>query len=369
MAKKKEKIHYWTPNRILTIDAQYYIIYGERSNGKTYGVLNWCLEQYFLTGDEFAYIRRWDDDIKGSKGGSIFNSHIHNGVIKRLSKGKYNGVVYRGRAFYFTYKDETGNTVTEENPFCYTFALTMSEHYKSNSYPNVKNIIFDEFLTRSYYLPDEFITFQNLLSTIIRLRTDVKIFMLGNTVNRYSPYIREMGLTRLGKQLTGTIDVYNYGDTGLKVVTEYASIPTKDKKSNVYFAFDNPRLEMIKNGSWEIDIYPHYPKEYGEPLPKEIVYTFFVQFEDELLQCEIIDKSETRFLFIHPKTTPIKENETALIYSQESNAKPNYRRKITKPVTYLEKKITNLFARDKVFYSDNETGEVMRNYIAWCRTS
>ena len=374
---KKEKIKYWDIWNVLTVEARYYVIFGERSNGKTYGTLEYCLEEYFKNGDEFAYIRRWDEDLVGKKGESLFNAHIKNGVIKKLSRGRYNHIIYKSRAYYFANIDDEGKVIADARPFAYAFALTQSEHYKSNSYPNIKNIIFDEFLTRGAYLPDEFVIFQNVLSTIIRLRDDVKIFMLGNTVNKYCPYFKEMGLNRVKNQKEGTIDVYEYGETGLKVAVEYACIDAKIKKSNVYFAFNNPRLNMIKNGSWEIDIYPHYPRDiYKGVDDKDIRYTFYIEFESELLEGNIIykavdregNKKPTYFLFIHPKTTPIKENNRNLVYSQDANAKPNYRRKITKATSTIEKKIQSFFAKDKVFYSDNETGEVMRNYIAWCKS-
>lgn len=379
---KKEKIKYYDISKILSIEAQYYIIFGERSNGKTYGTLNHCLEEYFKYGYEFAYVRRWDDDIKGDRGGSIFNAHVQNGVIKRLSKGKYDSVYYRGRNYYLVSHNEEGKPIISDTPFAYAFALTMNEHYKGLSYPKIKNIVFDEFLTRGAYLPDEFVLFQNVLSTLIRLRNDVKIFMLGNTVNKYAPYIREMGLYRMEKQLKGTIDIYEYGESGLRVVLEYSDFPTKQKHSNVYFAFDNPRLNMIKNGSWEIDIYPHYPKEYGRPKPDEIIYTFYIIFEGHILTCEVIDKPETiihndvtnkdetlpetRFIFIYPKTTPIRATDTALVYSLDTCVKPNYRKRLTKPTSKLERRITLLFARDKIFYADNETGEILRNYLLAC---
>ena len=374
----KEKIKYWSILPILSKEAQYNIIYGERSNGKTYGTLEYCLTEYFKDGSEFAYIRRWDEDLVGKKGESLFNALIKNGVIRKLSKGKWNHVVYKSRAYYFAFIDDEGVVVTDVKPFAYAFALTQHEHYKSNSYPNIRKIIFDEFLTRGSYLPDEFIIFQNVLSTLIRLRDDVIIFMLGNTVNKYSPYISEMGLTRMRTQKIGTIDIYEYGDTGLKVAVEYSDMPTKDKKSNKYFAFENPRLQMITTGKWEIDIYPHYPREeYAGINPyKDIKYMFFIEFEVSILQCEIIYKEKnkkdeqkpTYFLFIHQKTTPIKEDNRNLVYSQTANPLPNYRRRITKATTMIERKIQQFFAKDKVFYSDNETGEIMRNYLLWCKS-
>ena len=348
----KEKNKYWDIRNVLSIEAQYYVIFGERSNGKTYGTLEYCLKDHFDNGSEFAYIRRWDEDLVGKKGETLFNAHIKNGVIRKLSKGKWNTILYKSRSYYFAFVDDEGEVKQDVKPFAYAFALTQQEHYKSNSYPNIKNIIFDEFLTRKVYLPDEFVTFQNLLSTLIRLRDDVKIFMLGNTVNKYCPYFKEMGLNRVKKQKEGTIDTYEYGESGLKVVVEYASIDVKIKKSNKFFAFSNPRLNMIKNGSWEIDIYPHYPRDiYGGIRDKDIKYSFFVVFDGEILQGDIIYKSvdieekprPTYFLFIHPKTTPIKDDNRNLVYSQDANALSNYRRRITKPVSALEKKIVSFW--------------------------
>ena len=98
-----------------------------------------------------------------------------------------------------------------ETPFAFGFAITSQEHDKSTSYPNVRTILYDEFLTRNAYIPDEFVLFCNVLSTVIRQRDDVKIFMLGNTVNKYCPYFKEMGLNNITKQKQGTIDIYKYG--------------------------------------------------------------------------------------------------------------------------------------------------------------
>ena len=69
------------------------------------------------------------------------------------------------------------------------------EHDKSNSYPSINTVIFDEFLTRRFYVPDEFILFMNVLSTIIRLRDNVKIFMLGIDILNLIMYIYSIETT------------------------------------------------------------------------------------------------------------------------------------------------------------------------------
>ena len=69
------------------------------------------------------------------------------------------------------------------------------------------------------------------------------------------------------------------------------------------------------------------------------------------------------FIYIHNKTTPIKDTDNSLIYSLQMNGKPNYKRKLLSNATYLESQITKYFATDKVFYQNNEIGEIVRNYL------
>ena len=363
MAKPK----FWDIRNILSKHAKYNVIFGERSNGKTYGVLQYGLEQYFEHGSRIGIIRRWEEDFRGKQANTMFDALIENGVVHKLSKGKWNSIIYQSHRWYLCKRDlmNPKNVIIDEEPFAYAFALSSDEHYKSSSYPKIRTILFDEFLTRGTYLPDEFTKFTSILSTIIRLRDDVTIFMCGNTVNQYSPYFVEMGLTNIKNMTRGKIDLYSYGDSGLTVAVEFSDFPTKEKKSNVYFAFNNPKLEMIKSGAWEMDIYPHLPVKYK---PKDIEYMYFIVFDNQTLQCEIINIDDMSFTYIHRKTTEIKDNDGYyMVYSQETNPKPNYRKKITKPVYPIEKTIVSYFIKDKVFYQDNEIGELVRNYLEWCR--
>ncbi len=357
------KQKFYSLKNILSKDAQYNVIFGERSNGKTYAVLKYAIEKHAKTGEQLAIVRRWQDDFVGKRGVTMFNALVSNGEIERATGGEWNNIYYYGSRWFFCRYEEDGKRITSENPFAYGFSLTSMEHDKSTAYPNITTICFDEFLTRSAYLPDEFVLFMNVVSTIIRHRTNVKIFMLGNTVNKYCPYFKEMGLSHIKEMEPGNIDVYRYGDSNLTVAVEYTK-PNKDGKENdYYFAFDNPKLSMITGGAWEIDIYPHCPVKY---TPQEILFTYFIEFSGDLLQCEIIRHDDLYFTFIHRKTTPLKDTENDLIYTPDFSPRPNYRRKITKPTTKLEKKIVEHFTKDKVFYADNEIGEIIRNYLIWC---
>ena len=150
----------------------------------------------------------------------------------------------------------------------------------------------------------------------------------------------------------------------MTVAVEYCLPNKKGKKSDLYFAFDNPKLSMITGGAWEMEIYPHLPYKYK---PKDILFTYFIKFDDELLQCEIINTENSVFTYIHRKTTELKNTDNDLIYSVDYDARPNWKRKLTKPTTDIEKKIAIFYTRDKVYYQDNEVGEIVRNYLQWCK--
>ena len=360
------KSKFYSLKNILAKKAQYNIIFGERSNGKTYSVLKYGLQKFCETGEQTAIIRRWSDDFKGKRGESMFNALVSNWEVEKLSNGEWTDIYYYASRWYLCKYVEEGvnlKRVIHEKPFCYGFSITAMEHDKSTSYPDVTTICFDEFLTRTAYIPDEFVLFMNVVSTIVRHRTNVTIFMLGNTVNKYCPYFKEMGLTHIKDMKPGDIDLYRYGDSRLLVAVEYTTPNKQGKASDLYFAFDNPKLSMITGGEWEIDIYPHCPVKF---TPREILFTYFIQFSGDILQCEIVRHDNLYFTFIHRKTTDFKHPETDIIFSPDYSPLPNWKRKITKPLTPLEKKIAMFYATDKIFYSDNEVGEIVRNYLIWC---
>lgn len=363
-AKPKEELKFYSLDSILAHNADYNIIFGERSNGKTYAALEYGIKQFVESGyqNQTAIVRRWKEDIKGKRAETLYNALEANGRIAELTDGEYTEVYYfNGRYYLSNYDSNIQKHVPNPKPLAYAFALSEMEHDKSTSYPDITTVIFDEFLTRRYYLPDEFILFMNVLSTIIRQRNNVKIFMLGNTVNKYCPYFTEMGLKHIGQMEQGTIDLYKFGKGQLLIAVEYAATISKNKASNKYFCFDDSEsVQMIINGAWEMAIYPHLNVKYDD---KDIVFTYFIEFNGNLLQCEIVNKGNEYFTYIHEKTTPIKNPDTDLVYSLVHNEKQNYKRRLISTASPLETKIAKFYALEKVFFQNNEVGEIVRNYI------
>ena len=357
---------YYSLKNILKNKAVFNVIFGERSNGKTYATLKHGLEQYFKDGSQLAYVRRWKEDITGKRGQAVFSALIENNEIEKLSGGKFTGIhYYTGKFFLCNY--DNGKVIYSDNDVLgFLFALTDIEHDKSTSYPKVTSIIFDEFITNRLYLPDEFVIFMNVISTIVRRRENVTIYMLGNTVNKYCPYFSEMGLNNVQDMEQGTIDLYSYGDSGLTVAVEYCKTSKENqlKESKKYFAFNNPKLQMITGGAWELAIYPHLPMKYK---PIDTLLTYYIEFSDNIYSCEIIEKDGVTFTYIHQKTTPIKDLDNSIIYSLEHNPKPNYNRNILSPVTNTQKKIAWYFKTHNVFYQNNSIGDGVANYLKICK--
>lgn len=351
-------------------EAKYYVIWGERSNGKTFAVCEYAIDKWFATGEQLAVVRRLDENFKGKYGSNMFDNFLYNptrgNIIEQKSNGEYNSVKYVSRKWYFVHRDEEGNIdKSAPEPFAHAFALAAEEKYKSLAFPRITTILNDEFISMSGgYLTDEFIFFTSILSTIIRNRDNVKIFLCANAIPSYNPYIIEMGLTRFKTQEPGKIDIYHYGTSKLVVAVEHTgtALETKGKKSDVYFAFDNPKLKMITSGEFMFDIYPHAPFKW---IPKEVKFIYFIVFDGEIFQCEIIRHQKQWITFIHEKTTPLKDEDNDLIYSQDIDPRPNHARRILHPVNELQNSVARFFAKEKVFYQDNRVGEQINQYLLW----
>lgn len=351
---------YYSLNEIHRYKATYNVIFGERSNGKTYATLQHALTKYLKTGKQFIYLRRWQEDITRKRMSQLFSAI--NSQVLTMTKGRFEMVYYLNSKFYLANKNPDTEKIEydENNCIGYVLAISENEHNKSISFPHVNTIIFDEFISSKFYIIDEFVAFMNSVSTIVRERDDITIYMLGNTINKYCPYFEEMGLKNISKQKQGTIDLYTYGQSSLTVAVEYCDNLNKSKKSNKYFAFDNPKLSMITKGSWEIGIYPRLTEKYTQ---RDVQFTFFIEFDKQVLQCEIVYKSSGYFfIFVHEKTTPIK-NVTDLVYTLDESQSMYKQTNLKNPRNKVEKVIYSLIVDRKVFYSSNDVGNTFSNFI------
>lgn len=352
---------YYKLDDILEKNCRYNWIYGERSNGKTYAVKEYILDNYLKTGKQGGLIRRWDLDIRGASGAAIFSDIEINYGLENYG---WNGIIYKNRAYYLYKIDDKDKKILDNQPFCYAFALTQAEHYKSQSYPNIKTLLFDEAISRDGYLANEWECFQSVTATIIRLNDDIKIFMLGNTVSKDCPYFTEMYIDINNIHKGDIITIQYKGEDIPKVAVEYCNTGERNggKKSDIYFSFGESN-NMIINGDWETASYPHCPCEYKS---KHIQFTYYIKWKEFIFECDIINVDDKDFTFIH-EVNEIKNEKEELIFTNQSNPYINFRRNILNTYDKIGKIIVNYFTTDKVFYQNNTVGEYIRSYLMWCK--
>lgn len=356
---------YYSYDEIMEIDAVYRIIIGMRANGKTYGWCEICLKAYFDIGLPSAYVRRLDEMIKPKIIAGLFDPHID--YIIEKTDGEYNGIMYRGNAWYLIRREKNKQGAMEivardPQPFCRSYAISTAETTKGVDYGDVYSVCFDEFMTRAYYLQNEFILFQNLLSSIIRDRPHVNIFMLANTVTKYCPYFKDMGLYRITKQEQGTIDVYTVGKDGTKIAVEYcAGVEAVSKKVSKFFCFDNPQISMITTGGWEMALYRHAPENLSQ---YRIMISFFVQHADNVLQGDVHLYKGFPIIFFHAKTSEIKDPDKSIIYQEDTtDGNPLHQKEVKTGFCRAQKIIFDLIRTQKTFYADNEIGEAVAAWL------
>lgn len=363
-----DKIKYYDIKKTLKTDVPYYVIIGKRSNGKTYSTLKYCIEQFMKEGKQCVYLRRYREDIIGARGQKVFSDFMDKpDFIRKLSKGRYEGLHYWNRCLYAcTFDEKTNKPIYSENDrICYFMCLSDVEHDKSTGgYSDVSTIVFDEFIARQGYITDEFINFTNVVSTIVRGKTDVKVIMLGNTISKFCPYFKEMGLKHIERMKQGTIDIYEYGDSNLKVLVEYTADNTGNRASDFYFAFDNPKLSMITKGVWELPVYPHCSVSFTE---KNVVFRYYIMFSEKTFECQVVSKDDNMFTFIFEKTTAISDKEQHLVYQLDSLENKYYSSNIFHYRNETERKILWFYTHEKVFYSNNEVGNYIQNYLKECK--
>ena len=135
------EIKFYTLTEILKKNAQYNIIIGERSNGKSYATLLHCLKQYVLDGSQFAIIRRWKEDIRGKRAQAIFSGIESNGEIEKITNGNYNAIYYINGKFYLCKTDESlKKPVCDATPCAFGFSLTDTQTSITRSRSSDQNV-------------------------------------------------------------------------------------------------------------------------------------------------------------------------------------------------------------------------------------
>ena len=273
-----KKSIYWNPWKLIGTGADFMLCIGQRGNGKTYGILKYFLQQYKKTKKRFCYLRRWDEDIKAYRMEQLFAPFRN--LIDELFGDEFT-IVYKNHKFYLV----NGNG-TKVDTLGYVLSISSSAHTKSISYTNVGYILYDEFIrmTGEQELRDEMSRFDNTLSTIIRGdNVNVKVFMLANTVSKYSPFFLRFAID-INKIEQGTITVKDIPlETGdiLKVALEYCEFNEEASKKISKYSTN----AMIKSGKWEIPETDEIPTVPNSIINEQLLFTIFSEEVNVTVGC------------------------------------------------------------------------------------
>lgn len=338
---------YYSISELLKKDCEYNILLGERSNGKSYSVKDMVLTKAYKKKKEFGYIRRWREEIKAVKVEKYFKDM----PIEKYTNNEYNSIVVYRSDIYFALTENGKTKRGQKIGSC--FCLTGTTHYKSEAYPNIEDLIFEEFITDSGYLPHEVDSLMDLVSTIAR-RRKVHAWLIGNTISRLCPYFSEWELKHVPKQKQGTIDVYiqntsqtdeNGNPVRVSIAVEYCE--NSGNNSKMFFG---KKSEMITSGVWECNTYPHLPKPLNHyKILYKILYDYLsFSFVITLLR----DDDKTLFLYVYPHTG--KSFIKRVVSDKFTTDK--YTTLYLENLTYYDKLVNMLLSQNKVVYSDNLSG-------------
>ena len=178
----KENI-YLDLKKIISYGSLLNFIIAERGVGKTFGAKSYIIDHFKSKGKQSVYVRRYNRELQESlmkKGTPIFFDQI---------KNKYpNDKLSNNSEVFYCNGEICGFAVP----------LSTSNILKSVSFENVDTIIFDEFIIDKgvyHYINNEVTLFMELLETIIRLKPNIKVLLLGNAISVTNPYFIELNLS------------------------------------------------------------------------------------------------------------------------------------------------------------------------------
>lgn len=366
MSNKKIIKHY-NMDKIDSENANFNLIYGERSNGKSYQVKHKkAVEHYFLTHRRFILLRRLREEISSS----LIEQYFQDVDIEKISNGKYQTItLYKNKLWLANFDTEDLKIKRSGEYIGYVFALSTEQNYAGGSFLDVDNIIFEEFMSRSVYLRNEPDKLMNLYCTVDRKRQVVRVWLVGNTITRVCPYIDEWGLSGLLRhQKQGSIVTKEFNkvqengeNVHIKIACEYCqstgtSSFTLGKHSN-----------MLDNGSWQVDPQPHLPKSKKN---YEVRYRIGFQYSSFRFLAEfLIDKKTKESVwFIYPYEKEFKKK--IFIFSDCIRPSPYWQRDIYNVNIYqnLElsrrlKRLFDTFCETNIFYANDLCGTDFKQVI------
>lgn len=347
---KIKKGKYYNLKPILECDALYNIIYGGRDNGKSFSVKGYVIKDFYENGNQFGYIRRWTEDVTASLARQYFTDL----PVEDYTNGELN-LVDAGRGYFELSKYNIETDKKSDRQVCgYYFPISKASRYASTAYPNLKNIIIEEFVPiDGRYAPQEMELLNHLISTILRHHPDCKIFLIANSISRISPYWTEFeveGIIR--KQEIGEIYVIERDtkDGAQRIAIEYARPRPEGNK-----LFSGKRETMNVEGKWLADPHPHI----DDINTWTCVYSFYIKWSEACYKCSYLVRKNEYTIYVEPYHDIIPKNSRVIsdTFSFDPYVSTGF-----KPVNEIEAQLFS-YIPTKCCYKDDLSGTEFEEII------
>ena len=378
------KVVHYSIDNIDKEGAAFNLIWGERSNGKSYqvkhkkGIIPFLQDTnryrcYYINKDEvikqaqekgkrFILMRRFKEEITSS----WIESYFSDVDVEKLTDGDYNIVSMYRKELFLTFYDVETHKSRRGPKIGYAVALSTEQNFAGGSYLDVSDIIFEEFMSRTTYLHDESNKLLNFYSTVDRKRGITKVWLVGNTITRVCPYIQDWGLNKIiANQKQGDIKSIwiptgDIDDDGNKIEVKLAIEHCKSTgtSSHVFGTHAN----MLNKGEWQSDPQPKLPKSYKD---YKMLFRFGFCYKTFKWLCEYLMDIETKDViwFIYPFSGEFKKN--IIVFSDIIKTSPYWQKDIYNPLI-KNKTIIDLlktFRENRIFYSSDLCGTEFKQAI------
>ena len=379
-----KKIIHYNIDPIDRIGANFNLIWGERSNGKSYQVKHKKAILPFLqdseryqdmyynkgniiktcqkAGKRFILMRRFKEEINSS----WIESYFSDVDVDKITNGEYNMITMYRKELYLTYYDVETHKSKRGLKIGYAVSLSTEQNFAGGSYLDVSDIIFEEFMSRTSYLHDEPNKLLNFYSTVDRKHGTVKVWLVGNTITRVCPYIQEWGLNEIifnqkqGEIKTLWIPTHDFDDENRPIDVKLAVEHCKST-GNSSFVFGT-HAGMINKGEWQSDPQPKLPKSYKD---YKVLYRFGFSYKTFKWLAEYLLDKETKDVcwFIYPYNREFKKD--IIVFSDIIKTSPYWQRDIYNPL--IKNKILvdlfKTFRENRIFYSSDLCGTEFKQAI------
>lgn len=337
---------------------RYAILMSTRKTGKTNTNLLFALIVWQMYGVTTAYVRQLESEITYNEIKSFFDVLRSFNYASLVTGDEYTDFEIRGSYGYLVHYDDRMKVDKRSDPFVWFGAIAAQAKYKSKlNLTKCQIIMFDEFISK-VHINDEFGEFVQLLSTIIRDKTDVKILMLANSQDIYNEYLYNLMIQSEVQRMATDDNALIVTPKGTCLYVEMIGDRSLEREqlNTLYFGFDNASIGAVTGGDWVVPEYPRILREDRDIITKSI----YIIFNNQIMQIEIAynDRLHTHVL-VHRAS---KISEKALIIFTISDI-VDYRYKFAFGEGKMCKLLWRLYDAHMFFYADNTLGYTMEKYV------